>query len=33
MHVGTVIHVPFEAPSQAADYNNPNTGTPNPQGS
>ena len=26
MQVGSVIHVPFEAPSQAADYNNPNTG-------
>ncbi len=32
VHVGTVIHVPFEAPSEAADYNNPNTGTPNPHG-
>ena len=30
--VGTVIHVPFEAPSQAADYNNPNTGLPPPRG-
>ena len=32
VHVGTVIHVPFEAPSEAAAYNNPNTGTPNPHG-
>ena len=32
VHIGTVIHVPFEAPSQAADYNNPNTGLPNPHG-
>ena len=32
VQVGTVIHVPFEAPSQSADYNNPNTGTPNPKG-
>ena len=32
VHVGTVIHVPFEAPSQAADYNNPNTGLPDPHG-
>jgi hypothetical protein len=32
VQVGTVIHVPFEAPSQAADYNNPNTGLPNPRG-
>ena len=22
VHIGSVIHVPFEAPSQAADYNN-----------
>jgi hypothetical protein len=27
-----VIHVPFEAPSQAADYNNPNTGYVDPHG-
>jgi hypothetical protein len=27
VHVGSVIHVAFEAPSQAADYNNPDTGT------
>ena len=32
VHVGTVIHVPFEAPSEAADYNNPNTGLPVPHG-
>jgi len=32
VHVGTVIHVPFEAPAQAADYNNPNTGLPDPHG-
>ncbi|MGO9856757.1 MAG: hypothetical protein ACLPYY_17155, partial [Acidimicrobiales bacterium] len=32
VHVGTVIHVPFEAPSQAADYNNPNTGYVPPHG-
>ncbi len=32
VQVGTVIHVPFEAPSQAADYNNPNTGLPTPRG-
>ncbi len=32
VHVGTVIHVPFEAPSEAADYNNPNTGLPTPKG-
>ncbi|HEV3280263.1 MAG TPA: FtsX-like permease family protein, partial [Acidimicrobiales bacterium] len=32
VRVGTVFHVPFEAPSQAADYNNPNTGLPDPHG-
>jgi hypothetical protein len=32
VHVGTVIRVPFEAPSEAADYNNPNTGLPDPHG-
>ena len=32
VRVGTVIHVPFETPSQAADYNNPNTGLPDPHG-
>ncbi len=32
VHVGSVIHVPFEAPSEAADYNNPNTGLPVPHG-
>ncbi len=32
VQVGTVIHVPFEAPSQAAAYNNPNIGTPTPRG-
>ncbi|HEY6427557.1 MAG TPA: ABC transporter permease [Acidimicrobiales bacterium] len=32
VHVGSVIHVPFEAPSQAADYNNPNTGYVDPHG-
>ncbi len=32
VHVGSVINVPFEAPSQAADYNNPNTGLPDPHG-
>ena len=26
------IHVPFEAPSQSADYNNPDTGLPTPKG-
>ena len=32
VRVGSVIHVPFEAPSQAADYNNPNTGYVPPHG-
>ncbi len=32
VQAGTVIHVPFEAPSQAADYNNPNTGYVPPHG-
>jgi hypothetical protein len=32
VQVGTVIHVPFEAPSQGAAYNNPNVGLPTPQG-
>ena len=32
VQVGTVIHVPFEAPSQSADYNNPTTGLPPPKG-
>jgi hypothetical protein len=32
VHVGSVVHVPFEAPSQAAAYNNPNTGLPTPKG-
>ncbi|HXN59854.1 MAG TPA: ABC transporter permease [Acidimicrobiales bacterium] len=32
VHAGSVIHVPFEAPSQAADYNNPNTGYVDPHG-
>jgi putative ABC transport system permease protein len=32
VRIGTVIHVPFEAPSQAAAYNNPNTGLPKPHG-
>jgi hypothetical protein len=32
VHIGTVIHVPFEAPSQSAAYNNPNVGLPNPKG-
>jgi hypothetical protein len=32
IHVGSVIHVPFEAPSQAADYNSPNTGYVPPHG-
>ena len=32
VHVGSVIDVPFEAPSQAAAYNNPNTGLPQPHG-
>jgi hypothetical protein len=30
--VGTLIRVPFEAPSQAAAYNNPNIGLPPPRG-
>jgi hypothetical protein len=32
VHIGTVIHVPFEAPFQSSDYNNPNTGLPPPKG-
>ena len=32
VRVGSVIHVPFEAPSQSADYNNPDTGLPTPKG-
>ena len=32
VRVGTVIHVPFEAPSEAAAYENPNVGLPNPRG-
>ena len=32
VRVGTVIHVPFEAPSQAAAYENPNVGLPDPRG-
>jgi FtsX-like permease family len=32
VHVGSVIHVPFEAPSQSADYDNPSTGLPDPHG-
>ena len=32
VQIGTVIHVPFEAPSQASAYNNPNTGLPKPEG-
>jgi hypothetical protein len=32
VQIGTVIHVPFEAPSQASAYNNPNDGLPNPKG-
>ncbi len=32
VHVGSVIHVAFEAPSQAADYNNPDTGYVEPHG-
>ena len=32
VQVGTVIHVPFEAPSQSSDYNNPTTGLPAPKG-
>jgi hypothetical protein len=32
VQLGTVIHVPFEAPSQASAYNNPNVGLPNPKG-
>ncbi len=32
VQIGTVIHVPFEAPSQGAAYNNPNVGLPNPKG-
>ena len=32
VQVGSVIHIRFEAPSQAADYNNPNTGYIPPHG-
>jgi len=32
VQVGTVIRIPFEAPSQAAAYNNPNVGLPTPRG-
>ncbi|HEY3844531.1 MAG TPA: FtsX-like permease family protein [Acidimicrobiales bacterium] len=32
VRVGTVIHVPFEAPSQASAYNNANVGLPTPEG-
>jgi hypothetical protein len=32
VRVGSVIHVTFDAPSQAADYNNPNTGYVVPHG-
>jgi len=32
VQVGSVIHVAFEAPSQSADYNNPNTGYVDPHG-
>ncbi|MGA3352762.1 MAG: FtsX-like permease family protein [Acidimicrobiales bacterium] len=32
VRIGTVIRVPFEAPSQASAYNNPNTGLPKPEG-
>jgi hypothetical protein len=32
VQVGTVIRVPFEAPSEAAAYENPNVGLPNPRG-
>jgi hypothetical protein len=32
VQVGTVIHVPFEAPSQGAAYNNPNVALPKPRG-
>jgi hypothetical protein len=32
VQIGTVIHVPFEAPSQGSAYNNPNVGLPNPEG-
>ncbi len=32
VHIGSVIHVPFEAPSEAVAYNDPNTGTPDPMG-
>jgi hypothetical protein len=32
VQIGTVIRVPFEAPSQGAAYNNPNVGLPNPKG-
>jgi len=32
VQVGTVIDVPFEAPSQGAAYNNPNIGLPKPEG-
>jgi hypothetical protein len=30
--IGSVIHVPFEAPSQATAYNNPNIPLPSPKG-
>ena len=32
MHIGTVIRVPFDAPSQAAAYNNPLGVRSNPHG-
>jgi len=32
VHVGSVIHVPFEAPSEGTAYNDPNVGLPPPHG-
>lgn len=32
VHVGSVVSVPFEAPSEGAAYNNPNVGLPPPTG-
>src|SRR5208282_3411856 len=32
VQIGAVIRVPFEAPSQASAYNNPNTRLPKPEG-
>ncbi len=32
VHIGSVVRVPFEAPSQGAAYNDPNVGLPRPDG-